>query len=69
MTNGDKLDVLRDIGAFGLIDDRPETLILAERAGLWTAAKIQPWNEKFLAQNPDVPGFSDWREVPDPLPA
>lgn len=52
VTTGDKLDVLRRIGAFGLIDDKPETLILAVEAGFWTAAKIQPWNKALVTQNP-----------------
>ena len=67
VTTGDKLDILRDIGAFGLIDDRPETLTLTAEAGLWTAARIQPWNETLVARNPDVLGFSDWYEVPELL--
>jgi hypothetical protein len=59
---------LRDIGAFGLIDDRPETLERVADAGLWAAARIQPWNRELVAARPDVHGFSDWREVPDLLP-
>jgi hypothetical protein len=68
VTSGDKLDVLRRLGAFGLIDDRPEILERAADAGLWVAARIQPWNRELLAARPDVPGFSDWREVPNLLP-
>jgi beta-phosphoglucomutase-like phosphatase (HAD superfamily) len=68
VTSGDKLDVLRQLGAFGLIDDRPEILGRADAAGLWAAARIQPWNRELLAVRPDVRGFSDWREVPNLLP-
>jgi len=68
VTTADKLDVLRELGAFGLIDDRPETLERAADAGLWAAARIQPWNRGLVASRPDVHGFSDWREVPDLLP-
>jgi hypothetical protein len=68
VTGGDKLDVLRRLGAFGLIDDRPEILERAADAGLWVAARIQPWNRELIASRPDVPGFSDWREVPNLLP-
>jgi len=68
VTNGDKLTVLRELGAFGLVDDRPETLERAADAGLWAAARIQPWNRGLLARRPDVRGFSDWREVPGLLP-
>ncbi|HEU4493420.1 MAG TPA: hypothetical protein VFR69_04480 [Rubrobacteraceae bacterium] len=67
VTTGDKLCVLREIGAFGMVDDRPETLERAADAGLWVAARIQPWNREFVAARADVHGFSDWRGVPDLL--
>jgi phosphoglycolate phosphatase-like HAD superfamily hydrolase len=69
VTTGNKLGVLRDIGAFGLIDDRPEILERAADAGLWAAARIQPWNRELVAARSDVHGFSDWREVPGLLPS
>ena len=68
VTAGDKLGILRDLGAFGLIDDRPEILERAADAGLWTAARIQPWNRELVERRADVRGFADWREVPDLLP-
>lgn len=68
VTTGDKLPVLREIGAFGLVDDLPDTLGQVADAGLWAAAKIHPWNREFVAKRPDVHGFSDWREVPNLLP-
>jgi hypothetical protein len=68
VTRGDKLGILRELGAFGLIDDRSENLERAAGAGLWAAAKIQPWNRELVARRADVHGFSDWREVPDLLP-
>jgi len=68
VTSGDKLGVLRRLGAFGLIDDRPEILVRAADAGLWTAARIQPWNRELVAARPDVHGFSHWHEVPNLLP-
>lgn len=64
VTTGDKLGILRDLGVFGLVDDRPETLTRAADAGLWTATKLQPWNRDFVAERPYVHGFSDWREAP-----
>ncbi|MBA3424375.1 MAG: hypothetical protein H0U04_07465 [Rubrobacter sp.] len=63
VTIGDKLSILRDLGAFGMIDDRPDTLERVAGAGLWAATVIQPWNRKVVAENPKVHGFSDWREV------
>ena len=69
VTTQDKLGILEDLGAFGLIDDRPDTIGRVADAGLWVAAKIQPWNRDLLARKSDVRGFSHWREVPDLLPA
>jgi hypothetical protein len=69
ITTTDKLDILQELGASGLIDDRPEILERAAEAGLWTAARIQPWNRGLVATRSDVHGFSDWREVPDLLPS
>jgi deoxypyrimidine-specific 5' nucleotidase type C protein (NT5C) len=68
VTTRDKLSVLRKLGAFGLIDDRPEILERAADAGLWVAAKIQPWNRELVAVRADVYGFSAWCEVPGLLP-
>ena len=68
VTMGDKLGVLEDLGAFGLIDDRPDTIERVADAGLWAATKIQPWNRDLVAERSDVHGFHDWREVPDLLP-
>ena len=68
VTTGDKLGILEELGAFGLIDDRPDTIGRAADAGLWVATKIQPWNRDLVAQRNDVHGFSDWLKVPDLLP-
>ncbi|HEX6709321.1 MAG TPA: hypothetical protein VF068_03235 [Rubrobacter sp.] len=68
VTMGDKLGILEELGAFGLIDDRPDTIGRAADAGLWAATKIQPWNRDLVARRKDVHGFSDWWEVPDLLP-
>lgn len=65
---GGKLEVLRSLRAFGLVDDRPETLASVADAGLWAATKLQPWNRDLVAARPDVCGFDDWREFPDPPP-
>jgi 5'(3')-deoxyribonucleotidase len=69
VTTGDKLDILEDLGAFGLIDDRPDTTERVADTGLWAAAMIQPWNRDLVARRSDVHGFSDWQEVPDLLPS
>ena len=63
VTMGDKLGILQELGAFGLIDDRPDTIVRVADAGLWTATKIQPWNRDLVACRSDVHGFHHWREV------
>lgn len=68
VTTGDKLPILGELGAFGLIDDRPETLDRTADARLWVASRIQPWNRELVAHRADVHGFADWREVSDLLP-
>ena len=71
VTTEDKLGILRALGAFGMIDDRPETLARVAGAGLWAATLLQPWNRDLVAEHPDVHGFASWHEVPDllsPLP-
>jgi 5'(3')-deoxyribonucleotidase len=68
VTTEDKLGILEQLGAFGLIDDRPDTIGRVADAGLWTAAKIQPWNRDLLTRRSDLHGFSHWQEVPDLLP-
>ncbi|MEW6637691.1 MAG: hypothetical protein AB1425_12870 [Actinomycetota bacterium] len=65
VATGEKLPVLRRAGAFGLVDDRPEDLARAADAGLWVAAKLQPWNRAFVAGRPDVRGFATWRDFPE----
>ena len=62
------MPVLRELNAFGMIDDRPDTLEDAADAGLWTAAKLQPWNREPVSKRPDINGFEDWREVLGLLP-
>jgi phosphoglycolate phosphatase-like HAD superfamily hydrolase len=68
VTTEDKLDILEQLGAFGLIDDRPDIIGRVANAGLWAAAKIQPWNRDLLARRSDIHGFSHWQEVPALLP-
>jgi 5'(3')-deoxyribonucleotidase len=67
VTNGDKLEVIDDLGAFGLIDDRPDTIERVADAGMWVATKIQPWNRDLVARRSDVHGFRHWPEVHDLL--
>jgi hypothetical protein len=68
VTTEDKLGIMVELDAFGLIDDRPDTIGRVADAGLWAAAMIQPWNRELLARRSDVHGFSHWQEVPDLLP-
>jgi 5'(3')-deoxyribonucleotidase len=68
VTTEDKLDILDALDAFGLIDDRPDTIERVADAGLWAAAMKQPWNRDLLTRRSDVRGFSHWQEVPVLLP-
>ena len=68
VTTEDKLGILDSLGAFGMVDDRPDTISRVADAGLWAATMIQPWNRELVAERPDVHGFESWHEVPDLLP-
>jgi 5'(3')-deoxyribonucleotidase len=63
VTTGDKLGVIEELEAFGLIDDRPDTIERVADADLWAATKIQPWNRDLVARRSDVYGFHHWQEV------
>ena len=68
ITRDDKLGIVQELGAFGLIDDRPDTIERVANAGLWAATKLQPWNRALVARNTNVHGFDHWHEVPAYLP-
>lgn len=71
VTTEDKLDILRDLRTFGMVDDRPGTIARVADAGLWAATKIQPWNRELVNGRKDIHGFASWHEFPDlppPLP-
>ena len=68
VTTEDKLGILRSLSAFGMVDDRPETIRRVADAELWAATMIQPWNREFVAGHPKIYGFESWHEVPDLLP-
>ena len=65
----DKLDILRRIGAFGMVDDRPETIRRVVDAGLWAGTMLQPWNRKLVVEREDVHGFTSWHEFLGLLPS
>jgi phosphoglycolate phosphatase-like HAD superfamily hydrolase len=68
VTTEDKLGILDSLGAFGMVDDRPDTIVRVADAGLWAATMIQPWNRELVARRPNIHGFESWHEVPDLLP-
>ncbi|HSL01605.1 MAG TPA: hypothetical protein VK869_14815 [Rubrobacteraceae bacterium] len=68
ITSGDKMSVVRELGAFGLVDDDPETLISVAEGGMWAATKVQPWNRRIVTGRRDLHGFDNWRELPALLP-
>ena len=63
VTSEEKLGTVEKLGAFGLIDDRPDTIERVADADLWAATKIQPWNRDLVARRSDVHGFHHWDEV------
>lgn len=69
VTMEDKLGILERLGAFGMVDDRPETIERVAEAGLWAATMLQPWNRELVAAHQKITGFESWHEVPDLLPA
>jgi phosphoglycolate phosphatase-like HAD superfamily hydrolase len=69
VTTEDKLGILRSLGAFGMVDDRPKTISSVADAGLWAATMLQPWNRELVTERADVHGFASWHEVLDLLPA
>lgn len=68
VTTEDKLGILEELGAFGMVDDRPGTIERVADAGLWAATMLQPWNRELVAGHPQIHGFTSWWEVPDLLP-
>ena len=68
VVTGDKLRILRALGALGMVDDRPETLARVADAGLWAATLLQPWNRDLVVEHPGIHGFASWHEVQDLLP-
>jgi hypothetical protein len=68
VTTEDKLGILDSLGAFGMVDDRPDTIARVADAGLWAATMIQPWNRELVARRSNIHGFESWHEVPDLLP-
>ena len=68
ITVEDKLGILESLGAFGMVDDRPDTIARVADAGLWAATMVQPWNRELVTERADVYGFDSWHEVPDLLP-
>ncbi len=68
ITVEDKLGILDHLDAFGMVDDRPDTIARVADAGLWAATMVQPWNRELVTERADVYGFDSWRKVPNLLP-
>lgn len=58
----DKVEMLPEIGAFGIIDDKVEILEAAVKAGYYAGTKLHPWNRRVVAQNASIVGFDSWYE-------
>jgi hypothetical protein len=59
-TTGNKIPILKRIGAYGIVDDKFETLIKAQQEGFYACAKAQNWNRELVHGNPDIDIFEDW---------
>jgi hypothetical protein len=68
VTTKDKLGILEELGAFGMVDDRPGTIERVAEAGLWAATMVQPWNRELVAGHAKIHGFTSWQELPSLLP-
>lgn len=56
-----KADRLLEVGAFGIVDDKPETLLEVADEGLLAMTLIQPWNKETVASRDGIVGFESWR--------
>ncbi len=65
---GDRLEVLGEVGAFGMVEDPPEKIRRVADAGLRAATRVQPRNRSLVEERQDIHGFHDWCEVPRLLP-
>ncbi len=65
-STGKKIPIMKRVGAFGIIEDKYDTLLEARRAGLYGCGVIQPHNRKDL-KNDDFDAFEDWYEGEDVL--
>ncbi len=59
-TSENKADHLLEIGAFGIVDDKPESLENVADLGLLAMTLVQPWNKDLVFERPDVNGFVSW---------
>jgi hypothetical protein len=62
-TCGKKGPILARISASYFIDDSPLNMAVSLRMGIPTLTKRQPWNKKFLEDNPEVIAFDEWEEI------
>lgn len=59
-----KLDLLEEIGAFGMVDDHPTLIADVADAGMFAATKIHPWCKDMVEAHPEVHGFESWDVMP-----
>lgn len=59
-----KMEILKAIGALGMVEDKPSMLEEVADAGLLSLAKVHPYNREVVASNDRIRGFDDWVEVP-----
>lgn len=64
-----KLPALDRVGALGIVDDKPATLIEVADHGYWAATLIHPYNEALVESRYDIHGFERWEDFKDLLRA
>jgi hypothetical protein len=63
----DKISTMReDPKAWAIIEDKPSTLVKAQKNGYVTLARRHPWNLDVIAKH-DIMSFDNWAVVPEML--
>lgn len=59
-----KFDALREIGAFGMVDDKASFICEVADRGMFAAAKRHPHNRREVEAHPKVYSFESWEVLP-----
>lgn len=67
VTSKYKVPLMKEIGAFGLIDDAPNNILGALEEDYFVGCILQPWNEEIVNDSPEVHGYKNWKDLKDHL--